>query len=149
VKLALDSMPAIRRAVFGALPEDGGHVTTSNVAGMLGYPTNTARRALEDLAAHRVVTRHQPGPGLADAWALSEWTRNRLAGIAGTVPEMSGPPREHARNGLENGSETASLTNPLPVQTDISGTPPSVPSEPPGMSLSMTWADAGFGEDES
>lgn len=125
IKIALDSMPALRHAVLDALPVDGAAITTTTVAKELGYPANTTRRALEDLAAHRIVTRYQMGQGKSDEWALSEWTLNRLAGIAGTVPEMSDGERDHAPKHAQNGAESASISYPLPAVSDISGTPPS------------------------
>jgi hypothetical protein len=122
-KVALDSMPALRSAVLNKLPRDGSPVATTKVASSLGYPTTTARRALEDLAAHRVVRRHQHGPGKSDEWTLSEWTMSRLRAIAVTVPEMSVGDRERAPEAPGNGVDPASLTYPPPALTDISGTP--------------------------
>jgi hypothetical protein len=46
--------------------------TTKDTAVMLGVPTTTARRTLEDLAAHGIV-RRIPGeqPGEPDEWTLA------------------------------------------------------------------------------
>jgi DNA-binding MarR family transcriptional regulator len=86
-KVALDSIPAIRRTVLEYLYPADGHVTTTEVAAALGYPTSTTRRALEDLAAHSLVKRTKPGggEGTADLYKLTEWSRKRL----GTFPEKS------------------------------------------------------------
>ena len=104
-KVALDSMPAPRRKVIEHLIV---HTTktTKDVATVLGLPTTTARRTLEDLAAHGVVTRKSAGKGKSDVWALSPATRDDYR--VGTVPEMSGnlPP-----------------LNTQHVYDDISGTP--------------------------
>lgn len=113
-KCALDSMPAIRRTVLERLVAQPEPITTVDLAEDLGYPTNTARRALEDLAVHGVLVRTPQGQGRADLWRASEWTRGRWPG---TVPEMLG--------GLRSGNGGDPLSyKPSTVQTDISGTPP-------------------------
>jgi len=88
-KVALDSMPAQRRKVIEHLAEHE-QTTAREAATMLGLPTTTARRTLEDLAAHGVVTRESGGEGKADTWALAAAIRDDY--LAGTVPEMSGNP---------------------------------------------------------
>ncbi len=76
-KLALDSMPAIRRAVLGALLANTAELSTVQIAEGLDYPTTTTRRALEDLTAHGIAHRTKRGHGKApDFWALSEWPEN-------------------------------------------------------------------------
>lgn len=74
-KTAFDSMPAQRRRVLELLAETE-TVTTKEAALALGLPTTTARRTLEDLAAHRVVIREE-GDGNADIWRFSAWTKAR------------------------------------------------------------------------
>jgi DNA-binding IclR family transcriptional regulator len=37
----------------------------------MDLPTNTVRRALEDLAAYRLVRRHSQGKGKVDLWNAS------------------------------------------------------------------------------
>ncbi len=88
-KVALDSMPAQRRKVIEHLIVTP-TTTTKDAATLLGLPTTTARRTLEDLAAHGVVTRESGGDGKSDVWALSAATRHDYR--VGTVPEMSGNP---------------------------------------------------------
>jgi hypothetical protein len=70
-KVAFDSMPAQRRMAIEHL-QIIGTTTTKDTAVMLGVPTTTARRTLEDLTAHGVV-RRIPGeqPGEPDEWALA------------------------------------------------------------------------------
>lgn len=81
-KTALDSIPAIRRAVMVALfPVVDSE--TSALAVTLGYPTTTTRRTLEDLAAHGLVERASNGAGKADQWELSGWSRNHLVNMNG------------------------------------------------------------------
>jgi DNA-binding IclR family transcriptional regulator len=62
--------------------------TTTAVAEGVGYPTPTARRALEDLRAHQIANRKPQGEGKADLWSLSAFARGRLD-AARSVPEMS------------------------------------------------------------
>lgn len=87
VKVALDSMPAIRRKVFGLLLSEGRQLDTSKIAERTGYPTVTARRACEDLTAHGIVVRTASGDGKADLWELSAWARERCE--LATVSEKS------------------------------------------------------------
>jgi hypothetical protein len=115
-KCALDSMPALRRAVLEDLLRRPTLASTTEVAEAVSYPTTTTRRALEDLAAHGILERLPQGPGLADRWQPSTWTRARW----GTVPEVSGDTkRTH-----ENGAETLPISFPLRMDDNKSGTGP-------------------------
>jgi hypothetical protein len=76
-KAALDSMPALRRAVMDMLVRESSEIPTTTVAEAVQHPTSTTRRALEDLTAHSVVVRHSQGQGKADKWEASEWLRKR------------------------------------------------------------------------
>lgn len=107
-KAALDSMPALRRATLDHLHASAAGLDTTQAAVASGYPTTTARRALEELTAHGLVTRTQQGAGHADHWTLSEWARAKLDSIHASVPEKSESP----------------ITHPHRVYDDISGTPP-------------------------
>jgi hypothetical protein len=80
VKVGLDSMPAIRRATIEALLR-GNAATTQVVAGRMGLPSTTVRRALEDLAAHGVVNRTGQGRGRPDLWCVSEWALTRWPSV--------------------------------------------------------------------
>jgi hypothetical protein len=83
VKVAFDSMPAQRRKVLEHLSE-AESTTTREAATLLGLPTTTARRTLEDLAAHGLVRRVAGSdPGEPDTWHLASDT---------PVPEMSEHP---------------------------------------------------------
>jgi len=70
MKVGLDCMPAIRRAVFSRMVGDEQKWETAELATKLGYPTQTTRRTLEDLTAHGVVVREKNGK--ADQWHLSD-----------------------------------------------------------------------------
>lgn len=76
-KAALDSMPKVRRVVVEELLAAADRRSTTSLAESIGYPTTTARRALEDLAAHGVVVRESQGPGKADLWGVSTWAASR------------------------------------------------------------------------
>jgi len=86
-KIALDSMPAIRRTVLEALAARTSPVATKALGEALGYPTTTTRRALEDLAAHGIAYR-DGGAGGPDLYQLTEWATDRWRQV--TVPEKSG-----------------------------------------------------------
>jgi hypothetical protein len=87
-KVALDSIPAIRLAVLDILAK-ADKTTTRTVAETLGYPSATARRALEDLMAHGLVRCCKQGEGKADLWTLDPWARQRID----TFPEKSSSTR--------------------------------------------------------
>jgi hypothetical protein len=69
-KVAMDSVPPLRRAAYEYVRASGGIVETTDVATALGLPTSTVRRALEDLAAYHLVKRRSAGPGKADQWSM-------------------------------------------------------------------------------
>ena len=66
--VAMDSVPPLRRAAFEYLRDHPGKAETSTVAQAINLPTNTVRRALEDLAAYHLVRRTSQGSGKADLW---------------------------------------------------------------------------------
>src|SRR5207247_4977588 len=83
-KCALDSMPAIRRRVLVALVLEAEGKGAPELAAGIGYPTTTARRALEDLAAHGLTKRTKQGPGKEDLWEMTQWAREHWV----SVPEI-------------------------------------------------------------
>jgi hypothetical protein len=109
-KTGLDCMPKLRRSAFDILLNAADWAKTADVAATAGYPTTTARRSLEDLAAHGVVIRKSAsGRGQADLWQLSDASRAQYAAF---FPEMSNP------EGKEGGS---SSKDPYTIDMDISG----------------------------
>jgi Toprim domain len=71
--VAMDSVPPIRRRAYEYLRSlDGGFAETAAVANALGLPTNTVRRALEDLMAYQLVARTAQGKGNPDIWRIRE-----------------------------------------------------------------------------
>jgi hypothetical protein len=71
-RVALDSVPPLRRRAYECVCKHD-PVETADVAIELGLPTNTARRILEDLAAHGLVIRRSQGQGKADLWERANW----------------------------------------------------------------------------
>jgi Bifunctional DNA primase/polymerase, N-terminal len=76
--VALDSVPPLRRRAYETVCHYR-NVETGDVAIELRLPTNTARRILEDLAAHGLVTRISQGPGKPDLWDKSTWEEDEAA----------------------------------------------------------------------
>jgi hypothetical protein len=77
-RTGLDSIPKLRRAVLDVLVPAETSLTTTDLAEAVEHPQQTTRRALEDLAAHRVVVRIPLGPGKADRWELAGQARRWL-----------------------------------------------------------------------
>jgi hypothetical protein len=102
-KVAMDCVPAVRLRVIRMLAGTTAMADTTSVAAAVRCPVQTTRRALEDLAAHRVVRPLGQGQGKTHRWRLSDWTVRKCvdAGVtfpemseendSGTFPEMSGP----------------------------------------------------------
>jgi len=70
-RLAHDSVPPTRRKALEFLEGCHLEVKTADVAKALGLPTVTTRRALEDLAAQKLVKRDPGGERKADHWSVS------------------------------------------------------------------------------
>jgi hypothetical protein len=66
--VAKDSVPPLRRRAYEYLQSLGCHASTAAVAKVLGLPTVTVRRGLEDLAAYQLVERTVQGQGKPDLW---------------------------------------------------------------------------------
>jgi hypothetical protein len=70
--VALDSVPPLRRRAYELLRSyPSAHMETPAVAKELGLPTNTVRRALEDLTAYGLVERTGQGQGKSDLWCAT------------------------------------------------------------------------------
>ena len=67
-----DSMPQLRRRVLDYLCAQDTWATTTEIATVVKTPTNTTRRAIEDLTCYTLVDRETGGEGKADKWALSD-----------------------------------------------------------------------------
>ncbi len=79
-KAALDSIPASRFAVMVKLRASEEPIGMPRIAGEIGYPDSTAKRALEDLAAHGIAVRATDAAGTrAAAWTLTRRARKLWA----------------------------------------------------------------------
>lgn len=85
-KIAMDSMPQLRRQAIEYLYATDMEMATGEVARKLGHPTQTVRRALEDLSCYAVVVRRSQGQGFPDEWHLADWARDHYHKTLG-VPE--------------------------------------------------------------
>jgi hypothetical protein len=117
-KVALDSMSATRRRVLEHLIATGEPSGTGEIAQAIGYPTTTARRALEDLTAHGVLDRERRTGPQGDLWTLTEWAVRRWP----SVPETS-----HKNSDRQSVQRTAARSEspiylPLPMDDDKTGT---------------------------
>jgi hypothetical protein len=117
-RVALDSIPALRRSALEALLGSSGSLETADLATALGYPTGTVRRALEDLCGHGLVERASRGRGKSDSWLLHQEIREEMA----TFPDKS------SYTGKEIIEAVATPAVLVPAQTasahsDFSGTP--------------------------
>lgn len=81
-KIALDSVPKIRVLLIETLAADTQAKLTKDLASAIGYPTETTRRALEDLAAQQVVIRSD-GKSNAYTWELYHHIRKDYQAIKG------------------------------------------------------------------
>jgi hypothetical protein len=68
VQVANDTLPATRQVVLQAVLASEVSATTTNIATATDYPTSSARKYLEELAAVKLVARTSEGPGKADRW---------------------------------------------------------------------------------
>jgi hypothetical protein len=135
-RIVLDSMPQLRRKVLVTLAASKAPMTSVQVAETCGYPTGTARRQLEELAAYDVVARAAQGQGKRDLWSLTDWTIAQLQ-AAGTFPEMSVGVYSEADD--EGGQPP--LIQPVTTLTDKTGkvASTSTPSTPDGMQQEADW----------
>jgi hypothetical protein len=90
-KMSLDSMHKVRRAVFGAVAASDSPISTTAIATAITYPTQTTRRAAEELTTHRILQRLKGGS--VDSWMLTDdalalWDSINSP-IAASVPEKS------------------------------------------------------------
>jgi hypothetical protein len=115
-KMALDSMHKVRRAALEHICANG-VATTSGTAMAINYPTQTTRRALEELNTHRILVRAKDGT--ADAWTLAEDARALWDSINATVPEKSS--NDISKIIKDDLRETETLQS---IPCDFSGTMP-------------------------
>jgi len=80
-KVALDGMSKTRRAIVEHFlkGDEDAHVALYDLAEELRLPAPTTRRALEELAAHGVVTKY--GSSRSQVWRASAWLSKRWVAI--------------------------------------------------------------------
>jgi hypothetical protein len=108
-KCALDSIPAIRRTMLDALLNRDKAAETAAIAESAGYPTITARRALEELTIYGLAVRTRMGKGKSDLWSLSQEARELY--------------REGVSAMSDKDSCESVLITPNPMERDIAETP--------------------------
>jgi len=86
-KIALDSMPDIRRRVVLEMINQS-ETTNSRIATALNYPTVTTRRVLEDLACYGIVERVKVDGRRDDDWLVSDWTVATYNAATKTLSEI-------------------------------------------------------------
>lgn len=72
-KVGMDTLPKVRQDLLDFLSEHRDALTTSDISTEINYPTNTARRYLEDLHALKLIDRLKGEKGKADKWKLSNY----------------------------------------------------------------------------
>ena len=92
-RLAMDSLPVVRRALMITLAANDEPMAMSNIVATTPYPAKTIRRALEDLEAHQVVERRSSGR--ADYWGLTSWAEEAFRLGIGDA-RINGQPGEEA-----------------------------------------------------
>ena len=96
VRVALDSLPDVRRLVLRKLTETPEPLATAKLAQEVQYATATMRRALEDLQALELVLCEKGGAGRSDRWQLKDQWRDLLHTWFGMgsapSPDFSGTP---------------------------------------------------------
>jgi len=80
-EVALDSVPPLRRRAYDTVCKYT-NIETGDIAIDLGLPTNSARRILEDLEAHGLVTRFSQGDGKPHLWNKSTCEADEAAADA-------------------------------------------------------------------
>jgi len=128
-KVALDSMPQLRRQLLEFLEDETDAVETGVLAEMAQCPTTTTRRALEDLQVYRLIERSSQGSGKSDVWWLSDFTHDRLSEIGGSLKTAcdrsryvslsgEGDKKRETRGGIHSGNGSDPTRNGTPHGAD-------------------------------
>jgi hypothetical protein len=124
-------MPAGRRKVLEHLAQPATQVATTAIGTAISLPTTVAKRHLEDLEAHGVVTRTSQGQGKPDLWERSDWTREHWLNPAAGEPEtyttlddmLGGEPETFSKPVMDTSTPSLPSIRGISPQTDISGLP--------------------------
>lgn len=87
-RVAMDSMPQMRRDVLEHLSVTTTRTTAGAVGRKLHRPTTTVARALEDLEAYDMVDRVKDDEDNENHWQLTPWARTAWERL-GSLPEIS------------------------------------------------------------
>ena len=125
LRVGMDSIPKLRRAILDRLTDQRTSTTTTDVAEAVEHPAQTTRRALEDLTAHGVVVRIAGGPGRADRWYLAQQTETWLGQTVPVLSDEVGTPEATVPVSSDKvGSQATTVTTSKEIQTtndDITG----------------------------
>lgn len=123
-RVALDSMPATRRAVLQVLGSGEMNLTTAKVAGAAGLERGVARRTLEELEVIGIVAGRRAGPEPEEhetdrrscTWSLTGEDGQLVAAVLSDAhrarsrcAEMWGPPTQPPRN-RDRGTDPAHVS---------------------------------------
>jgi len=86
VQVANDTLPAPRQVMLNAVKEQDVSASTSEIASATRYPTESARRYLEELAAVQLVTLEAEGQGHAHRWRESKTLQDLREEISRPLP---------------------------------------------------------------
>ena len=95
-KVGLDCMPNIRRLIVEYLAGVEGQAKTSEIATAIGIPSNTVRRALEDLCCYNLLTRESHGGSAGDSWAMCDRARESYRCVNSVPITWGGVRDDHA-----------------------------------------------------
>jgi len=101
VQVAHDTLPTTRQTMLQALLATGSSTifgsiaaSTTDIATATDYPTSSARRYLEELAAVKFVTRKSEGQGKADVWSPTQNLLELLDEIRRPLTDLTRSVRE-------------------------------------------------------
>jgi DNA-binding transcriptional ArsR family regulator len=143
---ALDSIPALRRAVMDGLAAAEGELATAKVAENIGYPKSTTERALDDLVAHGVVVVNRHGQGRATTWQLAEWAAEGYA--EATSPEMSGH-LDPTSPEMSGGQSLSLCTHTRDKSGEVGGAADASANHPSGGAVNTEAASSDLGEHDA
>jgi hypothetical protein len=86
IKVGFDCIPPVRRLALEALLEQGSPLTTAALAESIGYPEQTARRALQELECHGIAE-HHARHSMADKWSVTSHWKQQFEIARGAFPK--------------------------------------------------------------
>jgi hypothetical protein len=126
-KIGYDSIPSPRREVLLCLLEAGTQLRTSVIADSVGIPTRSAERALEELTAHRLLSRDKAGEHetAANLWQPTDYAKRLYQAISASPDLSEKEGSKYTNTALEDISGEAPLSPTFRGSTpDVNGTTP-------------------------